>query len=145
MRVAVLALAMMASACGLPDDGAFCRTDRDCNEVCTDIGECATADSARALRIEWTIAGVRPTVSDPAPCLDNDVRELTVRVSEGGSSRDALTYEPVPCEAGQFSFSSLPLRYDRAQVTIRGPGGTLLDAESATLTDDQSAVTIELL
>jgi hypothetical protein len=144
MRAAALVVATLVSACLPLDDGAYCRTDRDCNEVCTDIGECASADNVRALRIEWTVAGVKPTVAAPEPCVDNDVSEMTVRVSDG-SSRDALTYEPVPCEAGQFSFSALPLRYDWVQVVIRGPGGTLLDTGTASLTAEQTSITLDLL
>ena len=145
MRAAALVLVMLASACMPLDDGAQCRTDRDCNEVCTDIGECAAADSVRALRIEWTIGGVQPSASNPQPCIDAGVDEMTVRVSSGGSSRDALTYEPVPCETGQFSFSALPLRYDWVQVVVRGAGGTQLDIGSGGLTDGQTEISFDLL
>lgn len=144
MRALVLVLAMLASGCIPLDDGARCRTDRDCNEVCTDIGECAAADNVRALRIEWTIGGVQPSGANPQPCIDAGVDEMTVRVSDG-SSRDALTYEPVPCEVGQFSFSALPLRYDWVQVVVRGAGGTQLDIGSATLDQGQTSVLLDLL
>lgn len=144
MRAVLCAVLLLAPACFPLDDGARCRTDRDCNEVCADNGECASADAVRAARIEWTIAGVQPTPLAPQPCIDAGVDEMTLRISTGSSS-DALTYEPVPCEVGQFSFSALPLRYDQVHLTVRGPGGTLLGTGSAILAEGQPTVSIDLL
>ncbi len=92
--------------------------------MCTDLGACATTDSAPPWRITWTVNGARVSLDQPGAC--DAVDELSLEIS---ALDEVVLYRPVTCAIGQFEFTALPSRFDRV-VLEAFASGDRIDSES---------------
>jgi hypothetical protein len=135
-----LLLAMVGGGC-LAFDSGDCQRDSDCNGECANTGECVAEGTSLEVRIRWTVGGVAPSLDNPAPCGDIDHLEVTFEADDEG---DNQTYAPVPCEAGQITFTRLPPRFARVRVTaIADPDRTVDSASVRLEPGGETAVAID--
>ena len=113
MRAALLVV--LLASCGTPSGGA-CEVDDDCsgNDVCARNGECT--DTARSVRVTWTIRGMPASASSCAQSPNLFI------VFSSPSPTDQYGYEPVPCASGVFTVDKLPRRFNAVELGVRSTG-----------------------
>jgi hypothetical protein len=113
--------------------------DADCAGECANTGECIAAGTSLAVRIRWTVAGIAPTPSNPAPCGDIDHLEVTF-----SGDGDRQSYAPVPCDAGQITFTRLPPRFSTVRLTaIEDPDMTVDSASFSLESTGETTIAVD--
>jgi hypothetical protein len=99
----------------LVDGGSFgvgCEHDSDCGAaICADDHECVTPDQVHRVSVHWTVDG-QP--ASEAACTTSTYLDLTI----GGT----LTFSPLRCAAGTFTFLRLPVWYTDVTLTAQSTG-----------------------
>jgi hypothetical protein len=133
-------LSLGSAACFTSAVDESCRTDRDCADlVCTRVGECASASSVYALRIEWTVNGV---ATDQAGACGS-IGDLELGLADPTSGGQHAV-RPVPCSAGVLFFDKLPIGYTDVTITAYSAGGSYLDSRRGSAVGSNGVVRIDL-
>jgi hypothetical protein len=92
-----------------------CGSNADCGSdsglVCSNIGQCLPPSELMAGRVTWTVSG---SAANATSCAS--IPALYLEFFAGGD--DGVTFSPVPCQEGNFSFSSLPSEYQMVEIGI---------------------------
>lgn len=129
VRLALLALpaALLLTGCPTgPECGPQGGTCAD-GFVCANTHECLPPEDVHRVGIHWTVLGQPANANS---CPDRDL-ELTI-LQVGTESR--MTYAPVPCANGVFTFSAIPTFYDRVELFVPSTGeseGTSIAADTS--------------
>lgn len=92
--------------------GLGCLHDSDCGTaICADDHECVQPTDVHRVSIHWTVDG--QPASDAA-CTTSPYVDLTIG--------DTLTFAPVRCAAGTFTFLRLPIWYSSVSLTAESTG-----------------------
>ena len=115
----VAAPALLLAGCP-GSSGPECSAGVTCldGEVCANTHECVPSDQVQRVGVHWTIAGQAPTATlcSAHPDLDLTISSLTT----GGE----LTYSPIVCANGLFTFDKLPVIYDGVSLDEPTSGAT---------------------
>ena len=132
---------LAAPACTAPVP-VFCLVDADCDGMaCARTNECVPADELKSVRISWTLYG-QPASDELCSMLAIDRMRATF---EDNTNFDDLSYEPVPCAAGQIFYNRMPDRFDTFALKAVGVTGTVRDTRRVTLRDRDTTATLDLL
>ncbi|HET6610439.1 MAG TPA: hypothetical protein VFG83_00545 [Kofleriaceae bacterium] len=136
--IACAAVVLLGGCLQASPQSGPCIADPDCGEdgVCTRLGECVAAEDAIAVRITWTIAGTHPTPAAPEACAGID--HLVVAFSDLDTD-DTHSFSPVPCDAGQIYFDTMPPTLDQVQVTAFDAAGFSIAYQVRDLSGQPSA------
>ena len=138
--------AALAAACGVVDagDGGPCSRDQDCpaGNACARTGTCVAPSALMSVRLDWTIGGVTPSATTPAPCYGIDHMAVTFA---GAGGDEELTYAPVPCFLGGVFYDKMPRSLDEVRLdAVDAGGGVLRTAWGMLAGDPQTQLTLAL-
>jgi hypothetical protein len=101
--------------------------------VCANTHECLPASEVHRVGVHWTVLGQTASTST---CPDQNL-ELTI---EQAGTENQMTYAPVPCATGVFTFTAIPTYFDAVEVFVPSSGET----ETATVGSGDVDVFVDL-
>jgi hypothetical protein len=144
MRMTVLMLALVASACVPIASNEECFVDSDCGGSleCSRTNECESAGSLRTIRLTWTVNGLAPTLMTPEPCAP--VAELEVTFRDLTSGED-VTFRPVTCALGLATYDKFSPRFTAMVLAAYDNDDRVLDIETRSIGPGENIVEIDLV
>jgi hypothetical protein len=139
VRIAAIAVAVVALTGCFPEGSYECDTDGECSggEVCARTHECLLASDVRAVTIRWTIDGQTDT---GAACRVAGVDGLEIEFS--GGAGEALRFAPVPCQGGLYFMDKLPLRFNAASLSGTATSGVSYYGSTVVGTDPEYTIAL---
>ena|GEM_PF-2702601 len=143
MRILLVAISLLASACFSAQDAGECNTDSQCGDgfSCTRTAECVEIARLSSTRLTWTINGITPSPADSTAC--NGIGELEVDFDDSLNGL-GTGFAPVPCANGQVYYDKMPPRFDSVTLVAKDNAGRRLTSESAVLREGENVVALDL-